>query len=29
MDTLAQALIEIGMGDVFKLKQCRVVDNVE
>lgn len=28
-DALAEALIEIGMGDVFKLKPCRIVDNVE
>lgn len=28
-DTLAQALIEIGMGDVFQLKPCRIVDHVE
>jgi hypothetical protein len=28
-DTLAQALIEIGMGDIFKLKPCRIVDDVE
>lgn len=26
-DELAQALIEIGMADVFKLKLCRIVDS--
>lgn len=25
-DRLAQALIEIGMGDVFKLQECRIVE---
>jgi hypothetical protein len=25
-DRLAQALVEIGMGDVFKLQECRIVE---
>lgn len=25
-DALAQAIMEIGMGDVFKLQECRIVE---